>query len=54
MQLKSQKGSYHGNKNTEIPSMNVPLNTACRNHYVDSRGILMVMIPEIDDTGYML
>lgn len=54
MQLKSWKGSYHGNRNTEIPSMNIPLNTACQNHYVHSRGILMVMIPEIDDTGYML
>ena len=39
--------SKHGNKNTEIPSIKIPLNIARQNHYLDSRCIITIMIPEM-------
>ena len=37
----------HGNKNTRIPSIKIPLTMAHRNHYLDSRCTLTVMTPEM-------
>ena len=34
-------------KNTGIPSIRIPLNTACRNYYLDSRFAKTVMVPEL-------
>ena len=37
----------HGNKNTGIPLIKIPLNIAHRNNFLDSHCILTVMIPEM-------
>ena len=43
----TMRNTYDGNKNTGIPSIQIPLNIARRNYYLDSRCTLTLMIPEI-------